>query len=103
MKDLKIVNTMYGEFKTTTIPKKYENRKPWSPKNEKEIKSFIPGTVTALFVSIGDVVKKGDLLYGFKAMKMENKVQSDIDGEIKTINFLVGESFSKGVVIIEYK
>lgn len=101
--ELSSVQTMYGEFKTTYILKKYQNRKPWAPKNEKHVISFIPGTVTTISVSVGDSVVKGDKIYGFKAMKMENSVISEIDGTIKAINFNTGDHFSKGALIIEYE
>lgn len=94
---------MYGEFKTNIIPKKHENKRKWQPKNEKHITSFIPGTITALHVAVGDKVAKGDIIYGFKAMKMENIVLSEVDGIVKSVNFNIGDSFSKGVIILELK
>ena len=103
MKELKTINTMYGEFKTNIVPKKYEKRSKWQPKNDKLVISFIPGTITALHVAEGDSVAKGDNIYGFKAMKMENLVQSEIDAVVKSVNINVGDSFSKGKVIIEFE
>ncbi len=103
MKELKSIHTIYGEFKTVVIPKKFQNRPKWAPKNEKQVKSFIPGIITDLFVKEGDTIAKGDLIYEFKAMKMLNKVESEIDGVIKSIKYTIGDSFPKGVIIIEYK
>ena len=103
MKDLKTIHTIYGEFKTVEVPKKFQKRTKWAPKNEKLVKSFIPGIITEIFVEVGTVVAKGDLIYGFKAMKMLNKVESEIDGTILRVNFKVGESFPKGAVVIEYE
>jgi len=37
------------------------------------------------FVSVGDVVKKGDVLCIIEAMKMLNQIESDKGGEIKAI------------------
>lgn len=101
--ELSNVQTMYGEFKTTHILKKYQNRKPWTPKNKKHVITFIPGTVTYFSVAVGDTVAVGDKIYGFKAMKMENTVLSEIDGTIKAINFAIGDHFSKGALIIEFE
>ncbi len=103
MSNLKTVKTMYGEFKTCDIVKKFENRTKWQKHSEKQILSFIPGTITHIDVKVGDKVNIGDILFGFKAMKMENKVESEIEGTIKQLNYCVGESFPKGVVLLEFE
>lgn len=57
-----------------------------------EIKSPMVGTFyeapspgSKSFVSVGDVVKKGDVLCIIEAMKMLNQIESDKSGEIKAI------------------
>lgn len=57
-----------------------------------EIKSPMVGTFyeapspgSKPFVSVGDVVKKGDVLCIIEAMKMLNQIESDKGGEIKAI------------------
>lgn len=57
-----------------------------------EIKSPMVGTFyeapspgSKPFVSVGDVVKKGDVLCIIEAMKMLNQIESDKSGEIKAI------------------
>ena len=57
-----------------------------------EIKSPMVGTFyeapspgSKPFVSVGDVVKKGDVLCIIEAMKMLNQIESDESGKIKTI------------------
>ena len=57
-----------------------------------EVKSPMVGTFyeapspgSKPFVSVGDVVKKGDVLCIIEAMKMLNQIESDKGGEIKAI------------------
>ena len=57
-----------------------------------EIKSPMVGTFyeapspgSKPFVSVGDVVKKGDVLCIIEAMKMLNQIESDKSGKIKAI------------------
>ena len=57
-----------------------------------EVKSPMVGTFyeapspgSKPFVSIGDVVKKGDVLCIIEAMKMLNQIESDKSGEVKAI------------------
>ena len=49
------------------------------------INAQIPGLVTHFFVNIGDKVKSGDKLCILEAMKMENEINSPINGIIKNI------------------
>ncbi len=98
-KSLNIRGTVYK----TTLTKKFENRKFWKNPNEKEVLSFIPGTVLKVSVEEGKNVKEGELLYIFEAMKMENKVLAPLSGKIKKININVGDKFPKGIVLFEYE
>ena len=54
------------------------------------LRSQIPGKVVSIEVTIGDKVKKGDVICVLESMKMQVSVKSHKDGEVRLnkINFL---------------
>jgi biotin carboxyl carrier protein len=85
----------------TRISPKFENRKPYQPTDPKIILSFIPGTVLDIFVVAGQDVKKGQELMILDAMKMQNRLKSNMDGKVKSIAVNKGAKVSKGTVLLE--
>ena len=69
----------------TVLSKKYINRKIYKPIDQKRIAAFIPGLIQKVFVKVGDKVKRGDKLLVLEAMKMQNIVNSPIDGVVRII------------------
>ena len=74
---------------STTTNANYENR---VEENYKEIKAPMVGTFYSKssptakpFVSVGDKVKKGDVVCIIEAMKLMNEIESEFDGEIVEI------------------
>lgn len=65
-----------------------------------EMSAPLPGTIMQIFVKQGDVVKKGDKLLMYEAMKMENNLLSEVDGTISTINCREGDNVLQGDVLI---
>lgn len=74
------------------------------------VKSPIVGTFyskaspeSEAFVTVGDTVKKGDILCIIEAMKLFNEVQSDFDGVVKEILVKDGNmvAYDQPVMIIE--
>jgi len=94
---------LQGGVYETTLNKMYKNRKRYVPANPKHLLSFIPGEVTRLDVQPGQAVKEGDQLMMYKAMKMENRILSPMDGTIKAIHAKVGENLPKGALMIEFE
>ena len=60
----------------------------------------MPGTILDIKVSVGQSVKKGDVLCVLEAMKMENDIPAPCDGVIASINVQKGSSVSTSDVII---
>ncbi len=60
----------------------------------------LPGTIMQIFVNIGDQVKRGDKILMYEAMKMENNLTADVDGEIKDIRVKVGDNVLQGAVLV---
>ena len=85
----------------TELTKKYKERKSWIPPDESKILSFIPGTITKIYVSEGDYIDEGQELLILEAMKMKNTLYANHKGRIEKINVSEGERVPKSKVIIE--
>ena len=59
----------------------------------------MPGTIRAVNVSNGAQVKKGDVLFVFEAMKMENEICASRDGVISDVNVTRGAAVDSGAVL----
>ena len=62
----------------------------------------MPGLVVEIKVKVGDQVKKGDPLLILEAMKMENILKSNGDGQVKGIQVNRGDNVEKNQVLIEF-
>jgi biotin carboxyl carrier protein len=69
----------------------------------KIIISPIRGTVSTLFVAVGDKVAEGDVLCLIEAMKMLTPVESDISGEVASIHVEEKKAVSRGDKLLEIK
>ncbi|MDO4945422.1 MAG: acetyl-CoA carboxylase biotin carboxyl carrier protein [Ruminococcus sp.] len=76
----------------------------------KQVKAPIVGTFyaapspdSAPFVSVGDKVKKGDVIFIIESMKVMSEVQSEFDGVVKEICVNSGEAveYDQTVMIID--
>ena len=67
----------------------------------KKVAFEMPGRVIELKVKRGDEVKKGDVIAVLEAMKMENKVTSDLNGFINNVYVEVGENIAANTVIVD--
>ena len=64
-----------------------------------KVTSPMPGTILAVKVSVGQQVKKGDVICVLEAMKMENDVPAPQDGVIASVNVQKGASVNAGDVL----
>lgn len=62
----------------------------------------MPGKVFAVFVKVGDRVKKGQPLIGLEAMKMEHTLNSPCDGVVQAIPHPVGDQVIEGTELIHF-
>jgi biotin carboxyl carrier protein len=67
----------------------------------KLIKSFMPGKVVEVLVSVGDDVEKDQGLIIIEAMKMENELRSTAAGKVKEIRVSTGQAVESGELLIE--
>lgn len=62
----------------------------------------MPGKVFAVFVKVGDAVKKGQALIGLEAMKMEHTLNSPCDGVVQAIPHPVGDQVTEGTELVHF-
>jgi 3-methylcrotonyl-CoA carboxylase alpha subunit len=65
-----------------------------------EIEALMPGRVTAVEVSNGEKVVKGQRLLTLEAMKMEHALTAPFDGVVAEVNVSVGAQVSEGAVLV---
>ncbi len=87
----------------TLLTKKYQDKIPYSKKNNKKITAFIPGTITKIHVKKNKRVKEGDKLLVLEAMKMQNDILAPINGVIKEIYVKEGARVTKQDILMEFK
>jgi glutaconyl-CoA/methylmalonyl-CoA decarboxylase subunit gamma len=61
----------------------------------------LPGNIMQIFVRTSDEVKKGDKLFLLEAMKMENQILAEKDGQITAIKVQPGDNVLEGDVLME--
>ena len=64
------------------------------------IKAPLPGVVLDIKVKVGDTVTKGQTVAILEAMKMENNINADREGQVVAINVEKGQSIAEGTDII---
>ena len=64
-----------------------------------EIEAPMPGKVTAIEVSQGEKVAKGQRLLTLEAMKMEHALTAPFDGTIAELNAKAGAQVSEGTIL----
>ena len=65
-----------------------------------KVSSPMPGTILNVKVSVGQEVKKGDVICVLEAMKMENEIPSPCDGVVASVHVQKGASVGANDVII---
>lgn len=69
----------------------------------KEIIAPIQGNVIDVLVSVGQKVKKGDVLLLIEAMKLENEVNAPSDCEVVEVLVSKGQTVTTNQVVIKIK
>lgn len=65
------------------------------------IKSPLPGTIFDIHIKEGEQVSIGSKLMTLEAMKMENIINSDKEGTVKSIKYSKGDAVLEGDILIE--
>lgn len=56
----------------------------------------MPGKILGVKASVGQAVKKGDVVVVLEAMKMENEIVAPEDGTVASINVAAGDAVEAG-------
>jgi biotin carboxyl carrier protein len=85
----------------TRISVKYLKKEKFSPGDKRIIRSYIPGTITEIFISEGQEVCAGDEMMILEAMKMKNRIKAGCTGKVKSISVKEGDKVAKGSLLVE--
>jgi len=66
-----------------------------------QVRSPMPGKVTALSVKAGDTVNKGQPLLILEAMKMEHALAAPFNGTVAEVSVTLGGQVSEGAVLVK--
>ena len=55
----------------------------------------MPGKIVSIEAKVGDVLKKGDAILTYEAMKMKNVLRAPENGTLKLLNVAIGQSIKK--------
>ena len=72
---------------------------PAGPAGANKVTAPMPGTILNVKVSVGQSVKKGDVICVLEAMKMENDIPAPCDGVVASVNVQKGASVAANDVI----
>ena len=92
-----------GEVSTpvapVTVPKAPVKKATTAGAGNIKVNSPMPGKILGVKVSVGQAVKKGEVIFILEAMKMENEVVAPEDGTIASISVATGDSVEAGDVL----
>ena len=70
-----------------------------APAGGESITSPMPGNILDVRISVGQSVKKGDILMILEAMKMENEIMCPCDGKVTSVNVAKGATVESGTLL----
>ena len=88
---------------TSFVEVKKEDKPAGSTGEGIEVLAPIQGSVVNLKVKVGDKVKKGDVILLIEAMKLENEVNSPVDGVVSEILVSKGQSVTNKQLLMKIK
>ncbi len=68
-----------------------------------EVRAVMPGRVVCIHVKKGERVKKGMPLMVLEAMKMENEISAQEDGNVEELFAILGETVEAGALLLSLK
>ena len=64
-----------------------------------KVSSPMPGKIVSVKASVGQTLKKGDVILILEAMKMENEIVAPQAGTVASINVTAGQSVEAGTLL----
>ncbi|MEZ6184622.1 MAG: biotin/lipoyl-containing protein [Planctomycetota bacterium] len=71
-------------------------------KKLKRVKSPMPGVVVEVRVEAGQTVEQGQVLLILEAMKMQNEIRAEGQGEVKQVAVAAGDSVAAGALLVQF-
>jgi pyruvate carboxylase len=68
-----------------------------------EVAAPMPGAIVTVNVTVGDEVKKGDVLLSLEAMKMETSVYADRDGRVAEVFVKSGDQVDAKDLLLKFE
>ena len=92
----------YAPSYTPAVAQKTTTKTSPAPANfaGTQVTAPMPGTILDIKVTVGQAVKKGDVLCVLEAMKMENDIPSPCDGVVASVQVQKGSNVASGDTII---
>lgn len=85
----------------SVIKEPHKNIEKKEGSSKTAIKAPLPGIILEITVKEGDKVSKGQKLAVMEAMKMENEIKAEKDGEVVSVKISQGQSVLQDEVLIE--
>ena len=63
--------------------------------------SPMPGLVVTLDVAVGQLVRSGEAVAVIEAMKMQNIIRAEREGQVKVVNAKGGDSVAADEILVE--
>lgn len=86
---------------TESAPKKMDI--PSAASNVKSLPAPLPGTVTEIFVKVGDEVESGQVVLVIEAMKMKNSIRSTREGKVTAVLASAGQTVTHKEPLLEFE
>lgn len=67
---------------------------------ELQVRAPMPGLIVSIPVTVGQIVKQGDLLMILESMKMENELKAPRDGAVSSVRVQPGQSVAQGQMLV---
>ena len=86
---------------TESAPKKAEV--PSAASTAKILPAPLPGTVTEIFVKVGDEIESGQVVLVIEAMKMKNSIRSTREGKVAALLVSAGQTVTHKQTLMEFE
>ncbi|MDK2842910.1 MAG: hypothetical protein PWQ17_2416 [Anaerophaga sp.] len=94
-------NTYSFEITTESSHRRTKKIKEESANASLKLAAPLPGKIVEIIAEKGQKVKKGEAVLILEAMKMQNEIQSPVNGTIKGVNVRTGEPVMKDQTLMD--
>lgn len=98
LKDLILDGSQYK----TQFTDAFTNRKPYQPVDLTKVYAVIPGTIVKVQVKEGQKINPGRNIFILEAMKMKNRIFSEVGGLVSKIHVQEGDVVMKNQLLMEF-